>query len=266
MWWEYDELQPRGPYDWSPAVRGENEWDTIDFHLDLGCGTVPKARLGIDRHLAPGVDLCIDLERLVPANLTRAQGFNHDRTEDLYAEFKPGMGERGLPFPDSSIESIVSHHCLEHIDASFIPLMDEVYRVLKPGGVLRAIVPLFPSKAAVEDPDHKRYFMEETFETFCGAEDGSHWHESFSVPYTSCRFEMVHKDITARLEDPAEWWGPEDVREIRVALRKYGEEADYGRTSKRDVQEGRQSPEDVGVDAAGGYPEVGRDAQLAGVQ
>lgn len=266
-WWEFDALPSKGPYDWSPAVRGMSEWDTIDFHLDLGCGTVPKGRLGIDRHYAPGVELGIDLETLtfVPAagEFTTAA----ERSWKLYDRYGRAEGsgrfQPVLPFPDNSIESIVTHHCLEHIDQGFIRLMDEIYRVLKPGGILRAITPLFPSKAAVEDPDHKRYFMEETWETFCGAPDGSHWHESFSVPYTQCRFEMVHKDITARLEDPAEWWGPSDVREIRVALRKYGNEAKIVRT--HEISEGRES-DPRGPDHEAVRPaEVGGNAELAGV-
>jgi len=224
-WWRYDQLQSGEPYDWGQAGRGVSQWDNIDFHLDLGCGTIPKARIGIDRHPAPGVDLAIDLETLMPAVAPAPDHNDHAivaarKLWDAMEEEKPLFV--GLPFPDDSIESIVSHHCLEHIRDNFIELMDECHRILVPGGVMRIIVPLFPSRAAVEDPDHKRYFMEESFNAFCGAEDGSHWHESFSVPYTSCRFEEVDKDITGRVENPKDFWGPDDVRELRVALRKWG--------------------------------------------
>jgi SAM-dependent methyltransferase len=124
---------------------------------------------------------------------------------------------RGLPFPDDSIESIISHHCLEHIGSGFVELVDEIYRALKPDGILRAITPLFPSRTSVEDPTHCRMFMEGTWDAFCGTPD-NHWAESFSVPYTTARFEMLDKDITPAL--PVEdQWGPDDAREIRVALR-----------------------------------------------
>ena len=222
-WWRYENLPSGAPYDWgTDAARGDHETDNLDFHLDLGCGTVKKARLGIDRHPAPGVDLTMDLNDLIPVGLEGRP----TPTDDLFEEalLKGWLPKGfGLPFPDGSIESIITHHCLEHIGDGFVNLMDECHRVLVPGGVMRIIVPLFPSRTAVEDPDHKRYFMEGTFETFCGTADGSHWHESFSVPYTTCRFEMTHKDMTSE-EDaggPTGLWGPDGAREIRVALRKH---------------------------------------------
>lgn len=223
-WWRYTQLQSGEPYDWGHAGRGVSPWDNIDFHVDLGCGTIPKGRIGIDRHPAEGVDLAIDLNKLQPNHDPMVGGHpSHKKAQELYRAMDEAIPMFvGLPFPDDSIESIVTHHCLEHIGEGFIPLMDECHRILVPGGVFRIIVPLFPSRAAVEDPDHKRYFMEESFNAFCGAEDGSHWHESFSVPYTSCRFEEVDKDITGRVEDPKEFWGKDDVRELRIALRKWG--------------------------------------------
>jgi SAM-dependent methyltransferase len=272
-WWKYDNLESGAPYDWSPAGRGDHEYDGLDFHLDLGAGTLPKGRLGIDRHPAPGVGLVIDLNTMTPLE---------DRaTQDLYEEavlqgHLPGLA--GLPFPNDSIESIVSHHCLEHIGEGFVALMDECHRILKPGGIFRIIVPLFPSKAAVEDPDHKRYFMEETFETFCGAPDGKHWHESFSVPYTSCRFELIHKDMTAGVKprdswgdpevegiEPDEQWGPKDVREIRVALRKWPVQVEEEMKDEDQVHEGRGDAGGDELAVGSGTPESGRDRQLAGV-
>ena len=210
MWWEYDKLKSGEPYDWAGASRGDSPWDNIDFHLDIGCGKLKKGRLGIDRSLAEGVDLVVDLETLMPRNPTTTQIY-----EDT------GFFGPGLPFPNGSIKSIISHHCFEHLRDGFIPLMDECHRVLESKGVLRVIVPLFPSRTAVEDPDHKRWFMEGTFEAFCGTAEGESWLESFSVPYTDCRFEMVDKDITPRPESPEDYWGPADAREIRVALRKH---------------------------------------------
>lgn len=221
-WWEYDKLQPLSmPVDWTPAHRGDRPWDQLEFHLDLGCGTVPKARLGIDRFPAPGVDLVIDLNRLIPAEVSPG-GWDR-RTIEHYKAMgidAPALLEPRLPFPDNSIESIISHHCLEHIGDGFVHLMDECYRIIKPGGVFRIIVPLFPSQSAVADPDHKRYFMEGTFETFCGAPDGQHWMESFSVPYTKCRFEMVNEDISPPAE-PGMMFSRNDSREMRVTLRKW---------------------------------------------
>lgn len=230
-WWRYENLPSGEPYDWAGAARGDKPYDNLDFHLDLGCGRLPKGRLGIDRFWAPAgfPQLLMDLDAMIPASehglpaeaepvlFRTIEQFN---AMALATSATPFLA--GLPFPDGSIESIISHHFMEHLGDGFLPLMDECHRVLKPGGILRIIVPLFPSRTAVEDPDHKRYFMEGTFETFCGDSEGNHWHESFSTPYTSCRFLEVDRDISPRPEDPAEYWGEADAREIRVALKKQG--------------------------------------------
>lgn len=188
--WSYDAWPSGHPYDWSPASRNEHPDDNIDFHVDLGCGRIKKARIGIDRSPADGVDLVMNLD-------------------------DPAIQ---LPFADSSIHSIVSHHAMEHIE-HFIPLMDECYRVLMPGAPMRIIVPLFPSASAVADPDHRRYFMQETFAAFCGTPGDSPqdcWLASFSVPYTKARFTQTHIDWTPD-PGPAEVW--ESAREVRVTLR-----------------------------------------------
>lgn len=196
MNWDYDTWPSRNDLPWGPdCERGSNEHDLIDFHVDLGCGTRPKARIGIDRFEHPAVDLVMDLDAV----------------------------DVRLPFADSSIQSVISHHFFEHVGEGFIPLVDEIYRVLRPGGILRAITPLFPSTTAVEDPDHCRYFMAHdggggTWDAFCGKPGVPHWTESFSVPYTKARFTKVHQDLTPRVRSDL-WWSPYDCRELRVALR-----------------------------------------------
>lgn len=215
-WWEYENLKPapEGGFDWSPATRGNHPHDQIDFHVDLGCGTVPKARLGIDRYGDVDIKMNLDTGITYEAKGPLAEGY-----EFPYYQ--------GLPFPDNSIKSIISHHCLEHIGYGFIRLMDESFRVLESGGVFRIIVPLFPSFTAIEDPDHCRYFCRNSFESFVheAGPETPFWTESFSVPYTKARFRLLAKDYTraktfnngtpididALFEEP---------REIRVTLGK----------------------------------------------
>ena len=191
--WGYEAWPTREPYDWSPSNRGSHADDNLDFHLDLGAGKLPKGRIAVDHRPADEVDVVMNLDD------PRVQ----------------------LPFEDSSIRSIVTHHVLEHI-AHLIPLMDECYRVLEPGAPMRAIVPLFPSWSAVTDPDHKRYFMAQpdgncTFDCFCG-QPGNCWQEAFSVPYTAARFERTHIDLTPEPED-GRLWVESCAREMRVTLR-----------------------------------------------
>lgn len=231
-WWHYENLPSGEPYDWGGAARTDNPDDNIDFHLDLGAGRLPKGRLTIDRFDDPTIDFVVDLELLHligpgSRGWDRASAFHEARQGDI-GQVNPNEGlvpvQGRLPFPTGSIESIITHHCFEHIGAGFIRLMDECHRVLKPGGILRVIVPLFPSTAAVADPDHKRYFMLDSFLPFMGAPDGTSWMESFSTPYSTARFEEGERDHTARSSDPTDWWGEgeADHREMRITLRKYG--------------------------------------------
>jgi SAM-dependent methyltransferase len=211
-WWEYENLESGYPYNWNPATRGDHPDDNIDFHVDLGAGTLRKGRLTLDLRGNP--DIQIDLNKLGWAN--------QDRKYRIMPH-TPGT----LPFLNDSIESMISHHCLEHIGDGFVNLIDECYRVLKPGGKFRIIVPLFPSFAAVDDVDHCRYFTIKSFECFVhdAPLDVPFWSEAFSSPYTKARFRLTHKDYTP----PEQFTTPsvitvdklfEKGREIRVTLQK----------------------------------------------
>ncbi|MGE5775938.1 MAG: class I SAM-dependent methyltransferase, partial [Chloroflexota bacterium] len=49
---------------------------------------------------------------------------------------------KGLPNPDGSVSAIYSCHMLEHLDILEAKrFLTEAYRVLKPGGILRIVVP-----------------------------------------------------------------------------------------------------------------------------
>jgi SAM-dependent methyltransferase len=212
MDWSYEAWESGEPYAWGNAGRGHTIYDAMDPHVDLGCGRIKKGRIGIDRYPAPGVNIVMDLNTLevhvLPAEI--------NGNAEVHVQ---QCG--GLPFEDDSIESIISHHALEHIGEGFLPLVDEVYRVLKPGGIFYAITPLFPSHTAVADADHCRYFMDTTWDAFCGTPGDTPqncWLASFSVPYTKARFEKLHQDMSPPTPIH-EMWTPKDARELRVALR-----------------------------------------------
>lgn len=224
-WWNYENLPSGEPYDWGGAARTDHPDDNLDFHLDLGAGRLPKGRLTIDRFDDPTIDIVMDLDHLstpVPGSRgwKRAKEFQGAGSGEVnpMEGMIPVLGR--LPFPSQSIESIITHHALEHIGDGFIRLMDECHRVLKRGGKMRVIVPLYPSHSAAADPDHKRYFLIDTFNSFMGDAEGNSWLESFSTPYTTARFKEGHKTYTARDPDPAVWWTPDDARELRITLEK----------------------------------------------
>jgi SAM-dependent methyltransferase len=99
--------------------------------LNVGCGNQRKPGwIGIDKVQTPAVDIVRDLAR-------------------------------GLPFEDSSVDEIYCDNVLEHIGPpeDFVFVLNEFYRVLKPGGLATIIVPDARSQGAWQDPTHVRAFV-----------------------------------------------------------------------------------------------------------
>lgn len=134
-------------------------------HLDLGCGPSPRNPYGRDE--AHAVDLA-QPDRLAPHLFRRAN-----------------LSIEPIPHPDSSFESVSAFDFLEHIPRvlgtrdgngtrfPFIELMDEIHRVLKPGGRFYAVTPAYPRIQAFHDPTHVNFITHGTWEYFCGAAPGA---------------------------------------------------------------------------------------------
>lgn len=113
------------------------------LHVNLGCG---------DKEMKSEGDI-------VWVNIDKGDyGFNVIR--DI---------RNGLPFCDNSVDYIIADNVLEHIEPneSFIYLMNECLRVLKPEAKFHILVPYWASKVMYKDPTHVRFFSEETFFFFC---------------------------------------------------------------------------------------------------
>ncbi len=104
--------------------------------LDLGCGIGHSFEL-----LAPRETVGVDLDAAALAGQAR---------ETHVADM------RDLPFPDASFASVLSVQSLEHVpDARFV--LDEVARVLEPGGVAVFVTPnrlTFARPDEIVDPYH----------------------------------------------------------------------------------------------------------------
>ena len=73
-----------------------------------------------------------------------------------------------IPHRDNSVDLIYSSHMLEHLSLIDFKLeILEIYRLLKPGGVFRAVIPdleySIKEYIANEDPDANSKFLNETF-------------------------------------------------------------------------------------------------------
>ncbi len=134
-------------------------------HLDLGCGQRPKNPYGYERVF--GVD--------IRAGLT-APGIEHIAAANLSVA--------AIPFESDRFDSVSAYDFFEHvprvvIDANgqtrfpFVQLMNEVWRVLKPGGLLYAVTPAYPHEKAFRDPTHVNIITAKTQRYFTRPELGA---------------------------------------------------------------------------------------------
>lgn len=149
------------------------EKNNLGIKIDLGCGAQKQPGfVGIDNRPLPGVDIVHDLE-LFP-----------------------------WPLPDECASVVMSSHLLEHLDPHspdariapliklmlkkklitqkeidetigeiepgplFMRFLDEVWRVLKPGGQFMASMPYATSAGFYQDPTHVNHISEATFAYF----------------------------------------------------------------------------------------------------
>ena len=74
---------------------------------------------------------------------------------------------RGIPFSNESVDEVYSENFLEHIpQTECIWIMNEIHRVLCPGGTARHLVPLAGSTNFFQDPTHLSHWVPETLTYF----------------------------------------------------------------------------------------------------
>ena len=67
-----------------------------------------------------------------------------------------------IAFDNNSVDYIYIDNTLEHLDSP-LKVMEEIYRILKPGSGVKVIVPYFRSHSAFTDPTHTKFFTTESF-------------------------------------------------------------------------------------------------------
>ena len=74
------------------------------------------------------------------------------------------------PLPDECVKMALASHLLEHINPhkfGFVNFMNEVWRVMKPGGEFAIVVPHGSSQGFIQDPTHCNPCNEATWDYFC---------------------------------------------------------------------------------------------------
>lgn len=129
--------------------------------LDLGCGEIPYK---------PKKDEIVT-------------------TLDSNPKFKPtvlfDINKLPFPFPKNRFDKIYASHIIEHTQNT-VKLMDELYRIIKPSGILIIRVPHFSSRTAWINPTHYRAFSIHTFEYF---------NQNIPQPYGKCNFKIMKVEL-----------------------------------------------------------------------
>jgi len=110
------------------------------IRLDIGCGaSKQEGFIGLDVRDLPGVDIVHDVE------------------------------EYPWPLPDECVLLAVCSHLVEHINPArfgFIRFMDELWRIMKPGGEIAIATPHGSSQGYLQDPTHCNAINETTWAYF----------------------------------------------------------------------------------------------------
>lgn len=156
-------------------------------------------------HLYKLVEKWADLNNLPKIDLGAAHGKPIgytgidiiDDATDITADIR-----KGLPFDDNSVGVVRAVDFLEHIDDK-ISVINEIYRVLAPGGWLLSLTPSTDGRGAFQDPTHVAYYNENSFLYYTDKKyqqyvDGLHckfqpvrlttyfpseWHERMKISY-----------------------------------------------------------------------------------
>lgn len=129
------------------AIRSRGD----DVVVDLGCGFRKRGTLGIDV-----------------------------KTEGTMADIQCNLGFEDIPLDDNVADAVFCQDFLEHLPKGvyserrqemrfpIIHLFNEVWRILKPGGVFTSRTPCYPNVEIHQDPTHLSVWSLKSMDYFCG--------------------------------------------------------------------------------------------------
>jgi len=135
------------------------------------------------------------LELGVGRGRTYKDSITIDRIDNEWVDVVANLDE-GLGFcPDNSVDEVYSRHFLEHVDNLEL-LMQDIHRVLKAGGTMKAIVPHFSNPYYYSDYTHRRFFGLYSFSYFS---ESDHFRRPVPHFYNSVNFTVrsVRINITS---------------------------------------------------------------------
>lgn len=176
--------------------------------LDIGCGTKKqKGFTGLDRIAFEGVDVVHDIS--------------------IYP----------WPFEDASVEEVHCSHVIEHIPArERIKFVNELYRILTPGGKATLIAPHWASNRAYGDMTHHWppvsemwfYYLRKGWRLDEGNaphDDITHNPEGYACDFDATWGYGMHQALVVRNQEYQQYalqWFKEAVTDIIATLTKRG--------------------------------------------
>ncbi len=182
-----------------------------DKHLDLGCGTRPRNPYGRSRLYG------VDIRDIPPTDTFESRAAN--------------LSLDAIPYADNMFGSVSAFDFIEHIPRvlavdsgrrttlPFIDLMNEIWRVLAPGGRLYAVTPAFPAPEVFVDPTHVNVITKRTHFYFSGVSPWARMY-GFNGDFKALRVEWVTQpDLSLTVGD--EWAAEREEQRRQAEKRKH---------------------------------------------
>ncbi len=143
------------------------------------------------------IDLCGGFGK--PEGYKSIDKYNGDIIHDL---------ENGIPLPDNSCGVIRAHDALEHIRNQQL-IMNEIHRVLAPGGILLSQTPSTDGRGAWQDPTHVSFWNENSF-----------WYWTRKEQAQYIRNNKLFRECKLTTEFPSQWCRENKIPYVVAHLEK----------------------------------------------
>ena len=142
----------------------------------------------MNRHIHPLAIRWTERKNLMRIDL----GGAHNRVEKFAtldmvdADIIHEVGNGPLPFPDNSVGIVRAFDFFEHVPREkFVAVMNDIYRILAPGGWIMSGTPSTDGRGAYQDPTHVNFMNENSFWYYTNRDYSKY------VPEIKCRFQAV---------------------------------------------------------------------------